>query len=143
MQVVDGATSETPYTRLGGEAGVRQLTERFYELMRSLPEARTIRDMHADDLSPMIDKLSVFLTGWMGGPQRYRERFGRVIIPAVHAPYAIGEEERDAWLLCMRRALEAESADEELVAMLMPRLGDMAEMCRTRFGDSPSSRSPS
>lgn len=72
--------------------------------MDSLPEARTIRAMHADDLAPMTEKLAVFLTGWMGGPDRYRERYGRVVIPAAHEPFPIGTAERDQWLLCMLRA---------------------------------------
>lgn len=122
----------SPFARLGGEAGVRELIERFYEVMDSSPEAKTIRDMHASDLSPMVDKLAVFLTGWMGGPDRYRERFGRVVIPAAHEPYAIGPSERDQWLLCMQRALEDVGAAQDLIDLLMPRFAQMAEMCRTR-----------
>ena len=123
---------ESPYVRLGKEPGIRLLTERFYGFMQTLPEARTIRAMHAGDLAPMIDKLSVFLTGWMGGPERYRERFGRVIIPVAHEPFDIGPAERDAWLLCMHQALESVDADEDLIDLLMPRIGQMAAMCQTR-----------
>ena len=100
--------------------------------MEALPEARTIREMHAADLSPMTDKLTVFFTGWMGGPQRYRERFGRVIIPAAHDPFSIGSAERDQWLLCMRLALESIEAEADLAEALMDAFARMAEMCRTR-----------
>lgn len=126
------AVQDSPYVRLGGEAGVRRLVERFYEFMDTLPEAGTIRAMHAADLSPMVDKLAVFLTGWMGGPERYSERFGRVIIPAAHQPFSIGSEERDQWLRCMRCALESVQAEHELIELLMPAFGQMANMCRTR-----------
>jgi hemoglobin len=88
--------------------------------------------MHAADLSPMVDKLAVFLTGWMGGPERYRDRFGRVIIPVVHEPFSIGSEERDQWLRCMRCALESVQAGDELIEPLMPAFGQMASMCMTR-----------
>ncbi len=125
---VDG----TPYVRLGREAGIRLLIERFYGFMDTLPEASGIRAMHAADLAPMTEKLAVFLTGWMGGPEKYRERFGRVIIPAAHEPFSIGSHERDQWLLCMRRALESVQAEEDLIELLMPRFTQMAEMCRTR-----------
>ncbi len=128
----ENESQDTPYVRIGGEAEVQRLVVRFYEFMDELPEARTIRAMHAADISPMVDKLAVFLTGWMGGPQRYRERFGRVIIPVAHEPYSIGSEERDQWLLCMRCALEAVEAEEDLIEVLMPAFADMAEMCRTR-----------
>ncbi len=123
---------ESPYIQLGREAGVKLLAERFYGFMDTLPEASTIRAMHAGDLAPMTEKLAVFLTGWMGGPERYRERFGRVIIPAAHEPFEIGAAERDSWLLCMRRALESVEADEELTELLMSSFWQMADMCRTR-----------
>jgi hemoglobin len=67
-----------------------------------------------------------------GGPQRYRERFGRVIIPAAHEPFSIGTEERDQWLLCMRQALKSLPAEAELIEQLMESFGQMADMCRTR-----------
>ena len=43
--------TETPYERIGGEAGVRALVRRFYELMDTLPEAYGIRKLHQPDLS--------------------------------------------------------------------------------------------
>ncbi len=122
----------SPYIRLGKEEGILELVERFYDYMDKLPEAATIRAMHAADMAPMIDKLTVFLTGWMGGPERYRERFGRVIIPAAHEPYSIGSGERDAWVSCMRHTLQSVEAEDDLIEMLIPAFEQMAEMCRTR-----------
>lgn len=125
---------DSPYEQLGRENGVQGLVARFYGYMATLPEASTIRAMHARDLSPMIEKLAVFLVGWMGGPRRYTERFGPVVIPAAHAPYAIGPAERDAWLLCMGRALDDVGASEELTRLLMDAFHQMADMCRTDAG---------
>jgi hemoglobin len=125
---------ESPYQRLGGDAGVMRLVTRFYHHMDTLPEAGPIRAMHADDLTPMIDKLGVFLIGWMGGPENYRERFGRVVIPAAHEAFDIGPDERDQWLLCMRTALAETDADAEFSELLMDAFARMAEMCRTDGG---------
>jgi len=122
---------QSPYEQLGREEGIQELVGRFYACMDTLPEAATIRAMHKGDLAPMVEKLSVFLVSWMGGPQRYAERFGRVIIPLAHRPFAIGPAERDAWLLCMRRALEDVEADPELIRVLMEAFYGMADMCRT------------
>jgi hemoglobin len=122
----------TPYELLGGDDGVRQLTADFYGLMDALPEAATIRAMHKGDLSEMTDKLGTFLIGWLGGPQRYQERFGRVIIPLAHKPFPIGPSERDQWLLCMQGAIDKTSLDEAMKARLMDSFGRMAEMCRTK-----------
>jgi hemoglobin len=122
---------KSPYQRLGGDAGVKRHVERIYQRMDSLPEAAPIRARHADDLAPMIDKLGVFLIGWMGGPENYRERFGSVVIPAAHEPFDIGADERDLWLLCMHTALTEADVDAELSDLLMDAFARMAEMCRT------------
>jgi len=99
--------------------------------MDALPEAASIRAMHAEDLEPMIEKLSVFLIGWMGGPRTYSERFGSVVIPAAHTPFAIGPDERDQWLLCMEKALQEEGMGDPFLAPVTAGLRQMAEMCRT------------
>lgn len=122
---------QSPYEELGREAGIQDLVERFYGYMDTLPEATIIRAMHKGDLAPMVEKLAVFLVSWMGGPQRYNERFGHVIIPLAHRPFAIGPAERDAWLLCMRRALEDVGAEAQLRNLLMEAFYGMADMCRT------------
>ena len=128
----EAADEKSPYELLGGDDGVRKLTADFYELMDTLPDAATIRAMHKGDLSLITDKLGTFLIGWLGGPQRYQERFGRVIIPLAHKPFPIGPAERDQWLLCMHGALEKTSLDASMKARLMDSFGRMAEMCRTK-----------
>ena len=128
----EAAEEQAPYELLGGDAGVRQLVADFYELMDTLPEAAPIRAMHKGDLSEMSDKLGTFLIGWLGGPQRYQERFRRVIIPLAHRPFSIGPSERDQWLLCMDRALQKTSLDASMKTRLMESFGRMAEMCRTK-----------
>ena len=126
------AEEQTPYELLGGDEGVRTLTADFYGLMDTLAEAAPIRAMHKGDLSEMTDKLGTFLIGWLGGPQRYQERFGRVIIPLAHKPFEIGPSERDQWLMCMHGAVEKTSLDASMKAQLMDSFGRMAEMCRTK-----------
>ena len=128
----EATVEKTPYELLGGDAGVRQLVSDFYQLMDTLPEAAPIRAMHEGDLAEMVDKLGTFLIGWMGGPQRYQERFGRVIIPLAHRRFPIGAAERDQWLVCMRGALDKTKLEPSMKARLMDSFGRMAEMCRTQ-----------
>ena len=128
----EAALEKTPYELLGGDDGVRRLVRDFYELMDTLPEAAPIRAMHKGDLAEMTDKLGTFLIGWMGGPQRYQERFGRVIIPLAHRPFEIGPAERDQWLLCMQGALDKTTLDASMKTRLMESFRRMAEMCRTK-----------
>ncbi|CAN0095489.1 unnamed protein product, partial [Phaeothamnion confervicola] len=97
----------TPYAMLGGDAKLRALVEKFYSLMDTEPEFYGIRKLHPETLEGSTDKLYMFLSGWMGGPQLYVEKFGHPMLRARHLPYAIGEVERDQWMACMGQAMEA------------------------------------
>jgi len=121
---------DATYQACGGEEGIRQLVETFYEVMDSLPKARGIRAMHPADLQLSIDKLACFLCGWTGGPKRYAERFGPIKIPRVHSHLPIGEIERDAWLLCMKHALTEQPFRDDLKGYLLDQLFVPAERIR-------------
>lgn len=96
----------TPYEALGGEAALRSLVDRFYFYMDILPEAQGIRAMHATSLASAKDKLFKFFSGWLGGPNLFIEEYGHPMLRARHFPFAIGESERDQWMLCMNKALD-------------------------------------
>ena len=102
------------YERIGGETKVRALVHRFYELMDALPEAHGVRKMHGADLKSSEEKLFMFLTGWMGGPQLFVRKFGQPVLRQRHMPFAIGKAERDQWLLCMGQALDEVVEEEAL-----------------------------
>ncbi|MBT9370519.1 group II truncated hemoglobin [Rhizobium sp. CSW-27] len=96
----------TLYEAIGGDQTVRALTRRFYELMDSLPEAARCRAIHPPDLSGSEAKLYDYLTGYLGGPPVYVEKYGHPRLRARHFSAPIGVAERDEWLLCFRRAME-------------------------------------
>lgn len=66
----------TPYAALGGEAAVRRLVDRFYDLMDELPEAYAVRKLHPDSLDGARQSLFEFLSGWLGGPPLYAQKHG-------------------------------------------------------------------
>jgi hemoglobin len=127
-------TAPTPYEQLGGEAGVRRLVDRFYDLMDTDPEAATIRALHATSLKASREKLFLFLTGWTGGPQLYVERFGHPRLRMRHFPFAIGARERDEWLWCMDHALAEQEIPEALRLHLRERLHALADHMRNQPG---------
>lgn len=94
------------YERIGSEEGLWKLVNTFYDNMETLPEAKTIRDLHAKDLRSAREKFFMFLSGWLGGPDRYIAAFGHPRLRARHLPFPIGDTERDQWLMCMRNALD-------------------------------------
>ncbi len=97
---------DSSYVAAGGTEGIRQLVDDFYDVMGSIPEAADILAMHPQDLELSRDKLTCFLCGWLGGPRLYHDRYGDISIPAAHLHLKIGPVERDAWLLCMKQAIE-------------------------------------
>jgi len=122
----------SPFEMIGGEAAVRRLVDRFYDLMDSEPGAQGIRSMHPPSLDTSREKLRLFLTGWLGGPPVYVERFGPPMLRARHLPFPIAEPERDAWLMCMNMALEEQEMPQELRAVLRDRFAAMADHMRNR-----------
>ncbi len=131
--------SELPFDAVGGELGVRRLVDRFYDLMDSAPEAANVRALHAASLKQSREKLHFFLTGWLGGPQLYIERYGHPRLRARHLPFAIGSRERDEWLWCMDRALAEHAMPEPLRASLREKLHGLADHMRNQAesGDAP------
>jgi hemoglobin len=92
------APNPTPFELLGGDAGVRRLVDRFYDLVDTAPEAATIRKLHAASLKASRDKLHLYLMMWTGGPQTYVERNGHPAFRMRHSRFTSARAERDEWL---------------------------------------------
>ena len=122
------------YDRLGGEERLRQLVNRFYDLMDQLPEARQIRHLHAPDLSEARDKLFMFLSGWLGGPQLYIQKYGHPRLRQRHLPFPIGEVERDQWMMCMTRAMADVGVEPDLREELTRAFFKTADFMRNKDG---------
>ncbi len=112
MQIKE--TQNTHFQRIGGEEKIRALVQRFYQLMDELPESHGIRKLHPESLKGSEDKLYMFLTGWMGGPQLYVEKFGHPRLRMRHITFPIGDEERDQWMMCMKQAMQDVIEDKAL-----------------------------
>jgi len=116
----------TPYEAMGGEQAIRSLVDRFYFYMDTLPEAAEIRKMHAKSLLSAKDKLFKFLSGWLGGPDLYIQEFGHPMLRKRHFPFAIGQSERDQWILCMIKALAELNMDAGVRGTVQEALSQLA-----------------
>ena len=67
--------------------------------MSETPKAKGIRDMHPEDITISEEKLYLFLTGWLGGPSLYTDKYGHPRLRSRHLPFAIGIEERESMAL--------------------------------------------
>jgi hemoglobin len=126
----------SPFEALGGEAGVRALVNRFYDLIETAPEAAALRHVHGPSLDSAREKLTLYLTGWTGGPPVYVERFGHPMLRARHLPFSIGAQERDEWLWCMEHALAEHDMPDEARQFLMTKLRPLADHMRNRVEDA-------
>jgi hemoglobin len=104
MQIQE-PNARSAFDWIGGDAAVRALVDRFYDLMDLEVSYRALRAVHGPELGDARDKLFWFLCGWMGGPQHFVERFGHPRLRARHLPFKIGILERDQWLACMDQAM--------------------------------------
>lgn len=94
----------TFYEAVGGEETFRRLIHRFYAAVATDPVLRPLYP--EEDLSGAEERLRLFLIQYWGGPRTYGERRGHPRLRMRHAPFRIGERERDAWLSRMREALD-------------------------------------
>lgn len=124
----------TTYEKIGGEATVARLCDRFYELMDITPQFKELRDMHPADLKSSRDKLYMFLSGWFGGPDLFVEQFGHPRLRARHMPFAIGVQERDQWVACMVLAMEDIGIEENIRKILIGNFFNTADFMRNREG---------
>lgn len=125
---------ETLYETIGGAPRLRALVDRFYDLMAREPEFAGIRALHPPAMEGAREKLFMFLSGWMGGPDLYVERFGHPRLRARHLPFAIGVGERDQWLRAMARAMDDIGLAEAPRLRLMASFFQTADWMRNREG---------
>ncbi len=123
-------TLDASFQAAGGENGIFKLVNDFYDYMEQLPESQHIKEMHPADLRVSRDKLFRFLCGWLGGPRLYREKYGPISIPAAHAHLTIGHEEKNAWLLCMQKAIADQDYADDFKVYLLEQLKIPAERVR-------------
>ncbi len=120
----------TPYEGLGGDPGVRELADRFYDRIDAT--APTLRAMLPKNDAISREKLYEFLSGWTGGPNLYVERRGHPRLRMRHFPFSIGREEVLEWLRCMSDALDEMGVDGPLREFLDVRFAHSAIWMQNR-----------
>lgn len=93
--------------QIGGETTVRQIVERFYDLIETLPQGRAIMEMHqkGHGLAHVRPAQFEFLCGFFGGRRYFEERNGHMNLREIHAHVEITRQDADDWLAVMDRAL--------------------------------------
>ncbi|GIP40799.1 group 2 truncated hemoglobin YjbI [Paenibacillus sp. J31TS4] len=111
--------SVTIYEALGGEEGVWRLVEAFYPKVQADP---LLGPIFPEDITPVMEKQLLFLSQFFGGPPLYTERYGHPMMRARHLPFPVTLERANAWLACMKRALDETVSDPALREAVLERL---------------------
>ena len=123
---------KTSYEIIGGASKVEELVDRFYDLMALEESFADLRAMHSQDLTGSRDKLKLFLSGWLGGPDVYSPKHGHPMLRARHLPFQIGLKERNQWLTCIYRAMEDCGIDGQIGAQLEESFFNTADWMRNK-----------
>lgn len=126
---------DPPYARLGGDAGVRALVERFYDAMEEHEPA--LAKLHQVDPEGKVtraarDKFALFFIGWLGGPQDYVAQHGHPRLRMRHGHVPVNTSMRDAWLRSMNRAMNHPSIAADAREYVETKLAEVADFLRNK-----------
>ena len=120
---------ETLYERVGGDAFFVDLVDRFYTAVAQDP---VLQPLYEEDLTDARHWLTEFLIQYWGGPRRYDEARGHPRLRMRHAPFAIGDVERERWWTYMSAAVNAAEIDPNDAAELLGYFENAATALRNR-----------
>ncbi len=122
-----------PYDEIGGREKVLALVERFYDLMDEREPA--LAALHELDAQGKVsrrnrDRFGSFLIGWLGGPDDYVRDHGHPRLRMRHARVPVDSAMRDAWVSCMRAAMDDCAVPAATRAFLSQRFAEVADFLR-------------
>ncbi len=93
------------YDTVGGHEVFETLVRRFYEGVQNDP---VLWPMYpADDLEGAVQRLTMFLEQYWGGPKTYSEQRGHPRLRMRHHAFKVNPDARDRWLTHMRAAQDS------------------------------------
>lgn len=119
---------ETLYSQIGSER-LRVLVNTFYDLVFN---ESTIAHLFKSGDESIREKQYLFLTQFLGGPPLYSDAYGHPQMKMRHLPHAIGENEKNEWLRCMKLAIEKMDFDDKLQVALYNCFPRVAEHMRNK-----------
>ncbi len=104
------------YHELGGMDTCQELSAAFYAHVEHDP---VLRPLYPPTLKGCpIESLAAFLIQFFGGPDEYAQRRWSLSLREAHLRFAIGQEEREAWLSNMFQAVDEVNIKEPMRSAL-------------------------
>lgn len=124
------------YSLIGGEHGVRQLVETFYDVIEDCAEGHAVNILHLRGHGVAHSRIEQFnfLSGFLGGPRLYGEKYGHSDVRLMHEHVDINAEAKEAWLTCMSMAIDKVGLESGLKQTLMANFTKVAAMLVNRNG---------
>ena len=107
-----------PYEEIGAEK-LSELIDLFYAKVGVHPDLIPI---FPEDLTETARKQKQFQTQYLGGPNLFSEEHGHPMMRARHSPFPITPARAEAWLSCMREAMNEVELDEQIREFYYKRL---------------------
>ena len=121
------------YELFGGEVFFADLVSQFYAHVAT---NEILRPMYPEsDMKGAAHRLQIFLAQYWGGPTTYQEERGHPRLRMRHAGFKIGPAAKEAWLQCMREAVDGMDMEAEASAKLWRYLEGAAEHLLNSFED--------
>ncbi|TPH13208.1 group II truncated hemoglobin [Litorilituus lipolyticus] len=117
---------QTLYQKIGGEKGTLALSNAFYDEMEKNIHLRELLAIHKQPLDGIRIKFFEFLSGWLGGPGLYVEKYGHPQLRARHMPFKVTKKQSSLWMLCMNNALNNTVEDERVKTQMRQAFAKLA-----------------
>lgn len=93
--------------QIGGEAVLRALVERFYDIIEETGAGAQIVKLHkrGHGMGHARTEQFNFLSGFTGGRNYYLEKYGHMDVKLMHEHVPITHQDAENWLSCMDQAL--------------------------------------
>ncbi len=112
------------YEAIGGAQTIEKIIPIMYKYVGKHPDLISI---FPDDLQESARKQQLFFTQFLGGPALYTEERGHPMLRRRHLPFEITPTRRDAWLSCLRKALDEAEVVEPYREIMYKRISMTAE----------------
>ena len=107
---------------MGGAAAVRELVKHFYDIVETDPDGAPVHRLHLQGMgiNHLRQTQFEYLSGFLGGPKLYVERYGHANNRKIHEHVEIGTAEVESWLKCMNKAIHKAGLSTDIEQRLMP-----------------------